>query len=78
MADADLFAAMIAGLTQAGLTRGEICRKTGLSPASISRAASGQMRQPSYGTFNALSRLCEKVGVKPGQRFVAKFHKTAN
>lgn len=71
MADADLFAAMIAGLQGAGLSRGEICRRAGLSPATISRACNGQMRAPSFATYDRLVRLCERAGVQPG-RFVAK------
>ena len=59
----DIFASMIAGLQGAGLTRAQIGKQTGLSQATVWRAANGQMHSPAFDTYNRLVRLAEKVGV---------------
>jgi transcriptional regulator with XRE-family HTH domain len=59
----DVFQTMVAGLQDAGLSRTQICRQTGLSQATIWRAVHGEMRAPAFDTYDRLVRLAEKVGV---------------
>jgi lambda repressor-like predicted transcriptional regulator len=60
-ADPEMFAGMIAGLEQAGLSRTEIAREAGLSRNTIWRAATGMWREPDHQSVVKLDRIFQRA-----------------
>ena len=57
----DQFASMILALRQSGLSPTEIAKRSGISRTHFYRLASGDIRRPSYETFDRLQRLEAKI-----------------
>lgn len=64
MRDED-FAGLIAGLEASGRSRAEIARAAGISRATVWRLATGQAREPAYGTIQRLKRLESRSDSRP-------------
>jgi transcriptional regulator with XRE-family HTH domain len=61
------FAALIAGLESAGMTRGQIAASCHLSRNTVWRLATGEMRAPSYSTIQKIEALyVKRVSRPPG------------
>ena len=59
------FAAMIAGLESAGLSRTEIANRAGISRNTVWRMATGEVQEPAYSTVMRLERLAKTAAVRP-------------
>jgi transcriptional regulator with XRE-family HTH domain len=55
----------IAALERSGMTRREICDRTGISKATVWRYATGEVRSPSYLTMQRLAAVYAAAGRPP-------------
>ncbi len=62
--NSEVFAAMIAGLQAHGLSIPEIARRIRVSRCHGYRLAAGEVRRPSYETFQRIERLHAQVITK--------------
>lgn len=62
--DSELYASMIAGLEDSGMTRTDIARATGLSRTTIWRGAVGMWREPDHHSVVVLDRVFQ-LAVSP-------------
>lgn len=65
MVPQETFAAMIAGLESAGLSRTEIAIRAGISRNTVWRMATGEVREPAYSTVIRVERLAKSAAVRP-------------
>jgi DNA-binding NarL/FixJ family response regulator len=63
LTDLERFAALIAGLEDQGLSRDDIARQSNLSPATVWRYATQNVRQPSYQTASRIESLAKKYAI---------------
>jgi transcriptional regulator with XRE-family HTH domain len=61
MSPQEVFQSMIAGLEDRGLSRTQIAEEAGLSRATVWRLATGEAREPSWQTIDALRNIEKRI-----------------